>query len=139
MRVTESDLLYKSECLNAFAGVNPALVKHWAASRCQASQPVLQTYVTFLGKAPIRFPANFTRIAMGTPGVEVVRFCGRYYVRFYLHGGYYEDLGAMIVAKIPADPEEYQSTSLNYLHAQCECQWEISCEVAAKSTSHAPD
>ncbi|KAI0402201.1 hypothetical protein F4802DRAFT_379465 [Xylaria palmicola] len=45
---------------------------------------------------------------MGTRGLEIVRFRGRYYLRFHRYDGYYEGLGAQIVASIPADPDDYQ-------------------------------
>ncbi|KAI0877730.1 hypothetical protein GGS24DRAFT_94559 [Hypoxylon argillaceum] len=45
---------------------------------------------------------------MGTRGLEIVRFRGRYYIRYNQYDSYYEGLGAEIIAKIPADPEEYQ-------------------------------
>lgn len=48
---------------------------------------------------------------MGTRGLEIVRFRGRYYIRYNQYDSYYEGLGAEIIAKIPADPEEYQSAS----------------------------
>jgi hypothetical protein len=47
---------------------------------------------------------------MGTRGLEIVRFRGRYYVRHHQFDSYYEGLGAQIVGSIPTDPDEYQST-----------------------------
>ena len=47
--------------------------------------------------------------AMGTRGLEVVRFRKRYYIRYHQYDSYFEGLGAKIVASIPADPAEYQS------------------------------
>ncbi|KAJ6187764.1 hypothetical protein N7519_002672 [Penicillium mononematosum] len=44
---------------------------------------------------------------MGTRGLEIVRFCGRYYICYHQFDTYFEGLGAKIVASIPADPEEY--------------------------------
>lgn len=46
---------------------------------------------------------------MGTRGLEIVRFRGRYYIRYHQYDSYFEGLGAKVIAKIPADPEEYQS------------------------------
>lgn len=46
---------------------------------------------------------------MGTRGLEIVRFRRRYYIRFNRFDSYYEGLGANIVARIPASPEEYHS------------------------------
>lgn len=46
---------------------------------------------------------------MGTRGLEVVCFRGRYYIRYHQYDSYYEGLGVEIVQQIPADPEEYQS------------------------------
>ncbi|KJZ70845.1 hypothetical protein HIM_09759 [Hirsutella minnesotensis 3608] len=45
---------------------------------------------------------------MGTRGLEIVRFRKRYYIRYHQYDSYYEGLGAHIVARIPADPAEYQ-------------------------------
>ncbi len=39
-----------------------------------------------------------------------MRFHGRYYIRYHQYDGYFEELGAKIVARIPTDPGEYQST-----------------------------
>ena len=50
---------------------------------------------------------------MGTRGLKIVRFRGRYYIRHNQYDSYFEGLGAEIVASVPFDPEEYQSTSLN--------------------------
>jgi hypothetical protein len=47
---------------------------------------------------------------MGTRGLEIVRFRGRYYIRYHQFDTYFEGLGAKIVASIPADPEEYHGT-----------------------------
>ncbi|BDD62672.1 hypothetical protein MPDQ_004440 [Monascus purpureus] len=46
---------------------------------------------------------------MGTRGLEIVRFNKRYYIRYHRLDGYFECLGAKIVAKIPASAEEYQT------------------------------
>lgn len=48
---------------------------------------------------------------MGTRGLEIVRFHGRYYIRWHQFDSYLEGLGANIIARIPTDPEEYQSMS----------------------------
>ncbi|KAK3366682.1 hypothetical protein B0T24DRAFT_659000 [Lasiosphaeria ovina] len=45
---------------------------------------------------------------MGTRGLKMVRFRGRYYIRYQQYDSYYECLGAEIVASVPSDPEEYQ-------------------------------
>ncbi|KAI1116492.1 hypothetical protein F5Y14DRAFT_406934 [Nemania sp. NC0429] len=45
---------------------------------------------------------------MGTRGLEIVRFRGRYYIRYHQYDTYYEGLGAQIVASIPAAPDKYQ-------------------------------
>ncbi|KAJ5397799.1 hypothetical protein N7509_005912 [Penicillium cosmopolitanum] len=45
---------------------------------------------------------------MGTRGLEIVRFHGRYYIRWHQFDSYLEGLGANIIARIPTDPEEYQ-------------------------------
>ncbi|KAL4945268.1 hypothetical protein BDV06DRAFT_231429 [Aspergillus oleicola] len=44
---------------------------------------------------------------MGTPGLEIVRFRKRYYSRYHRLDGYFEGLGAKIIASIPTDPKEY--------------------------------
>lgn len=46
---------------------------------------------------------------MGTRGLEIVRFNRRYYIRYNRLDSYYEGLGAEIVARIPTDPNKYQS------------------------------
>ncbi|UNI18433.1 hypothetical protein JDV02_004702 [Purpureocillium takamizusanense] len=48
--------------------------------------------------------------AMGTftPGLEIVRFRKRYYIRYHQYDSDYEGLGAHIVARIPTDPAKYQ-------------------------------
>lgn len=60
---------------------------------------------------------------MGTRGLEIVRFRGRYYVRWHKYDGYFEGLGAQIVASIPSDPDEYQrwlqSTRSKYAAKEC--------------------
>ena len=48
---------------------------------------------------------------MGTRGLEIVRFRRRYYVRYHRLDSYFEGLGAKIIASIPTNPEEYDSTS----------------------------
>ena len=48
---------------------------------------------------------------MGTRGLEIVRFRGRYYIRWHRFDSYFEGLGAKIVASIPTDPEKYNSTA----------------------------
>ncbi|KAJ5754834.1 hypothetical protein N7533_004377 [Penicillium manginii] len=45
---------------------------------------------------------------MGTRGLEIVRFRGRYYIRWHQFDSYLEGLGAKIVASIPSDPVKYQ-------------------------------
>ncbi|KAJ8130644.1 hypothetical protein O1611_g2990 [Lasiodiplodia mahajangana] len=45
---------------------------------------------------------------MGTRGLEIFRFRGRYYIYWHQFDSDYEELGARIVASIPADPEEYK-------------------------------
>ncbi|KAK3363722.1 hypothetical protein B0T25DRAFT_528341 [Lasiosphaeria hispida] len=45
---------------------------------------------------------------MGTRGLSIVRFRGRYYVRYNRYDSYFEGLGAEIVASVPADPEGYR-------------------------------
>ncbi|PCD21341.1 hypothetical protein AU210_016307 [Fusarium oxysporum f. sp. radicis-cucumerinum] len=49
---------------------------------------------------------------MGTRGLEIVRFCGRYYIHYHQYDAYFEGLGARIVAKIPADGDGYQKRAL---------------------------
>ncbi|PFH57143.1 hypothetical protein XA68_15441 [Ophiocordyceps unilateralis] len=44
----------------------------------------------------------------GIRGLEVIRFHGRYYVRYHRYDGYWDGLGARIIAKIPTDPQEYK-------------------------------
>ncbi|UPK95540.1 hypothetical protein LCI18_006475 [Fusarium solani-melongenae] len=44
---------------------------------------------------------------MGTRGLEVVRFRGRYYIRYRQYDRSFEGLGAKIVASIPANPDKY--------------------------------
>ncbi|PWI64588.1 hypothetical protein PCL_09518 [Purpureocillium lilacinum] len=48
--------------------------------------------------------------AMGTRGLEIVRFRKRYwyYIRYHKYDSYYDSLGKHIVASIPADPDEYR-------------------------------
>ncbi|POR31107.1 Uncharacterized protein TPAR_08673 [Tolypocladium paradoxum] len=45
---------------------------------------------------------------MGTRGLEIVCFRGRYYIRYHQYDSYFEGLGANVVTSIPADPDEYQ-------------------------------
>ncbi|KAJ6116893.1 hypothetical protein N7512_006618 [Penicillium capsulatum] len=45
---------------------------------------------------------------MGTKALEIVRFRGRYYMTYHQQDGYFEGIGAAIVAGIPSDPDEYQ-------------------------------
>ncbi|KAJ5718929.1 uncharacterized protein N7483_010011 [Penicillium malachiteum] len=45
---------------------------------------------------------------MGTRGLDIVRYRGRYYARYHQFDSYYESLGKNVVASIPADPEKYQ-------------------------------
>ncbi|KAM4054609.1 hypothetical protein HRG_005445 [Hirsutella rhossiliensis] len=45
---------------------------------------------------------------MGTRALKIVRFRRRYYIRHYPYDGYFQGLGAEIVASIPADPDEYR-------------------------------
>jgi hypothetical protein len=52
---------------------------------------------------------------MGTRGLEIVRFRGRYYIRWHQFDSYLEGLGAKIVASIPSDPVKYQSKSREML------------------------
>lgn len=47
---------------------------------------------------------------MGTYGLEIYRFHGRYYIYYHRMDGYFEGVGAQIVESIPADPVEYQGT-----------------------------
>ena len=49
---------------------------------------------------------------MGTPALEVIRFRKRYYVVRHQYDGYFEGVGAEIVASIPTDPKEYQGMPL---------------------------
>ena len=49
---------------------------------------------------------------MGTQALEVVRFRKRYYIAHHQLDGYFEGVGAEIVANIPTDPKEYQSMLL---------------------------
>jgi hypothetical protein len=49
-------------------------------------------------------------IAMGSSGLEIVRFNRRYYLRHHQLDRYFEFLGEQIVRTIPTDPEKYQST-----------------------------
>lgn len=54
---------------------------------------------------------------MGTRGLEIVRFRGRYYIRWHRFDSYLEGLGAKIVASIPTDPEKYNSTARRKIFA----------------------
>ncbi|CAK7199857.1 hypothetical protein SEUCBS139899_002543 [Sporothrix eucalyptigena] len=45
---------------------------------------------------------------MGTRGLEVVRYKGRYYTTYNHHDSYLEGLGRFIVSAIPTQPDEYQ-------------------------------
>ncbi|KAJ6037347.1 hypothetical protein N7540_001626 [Penicillium herquei] len=45
---------------------------------------------------------------MGTRGLDIVRYRGRYYARYHQFDSYYESLGKNVVASIPTDPEKYQ-------------------------------
>ena len=49
---------------------------------------------------------------MESRGLYIVRFNKCYYIRYRQYSSYYESLGTRVVASIPADPEEYQSTYL---------------------------
>ena len=57
---------------------------------------------------------------MGTRGLQIVRFRGRYYIQYRPFDCYYDGLGLGIVKDIPSDPEEYQSeppkTQTNIAH-----------------------
>ncbi|OAA53583.1 hypothetical protein SPI_09290 [Niveomyces insectorum RCEF 264] len=59
---------------------------------------------------------------MGTRGLYIVCFRGRYYIRFNRYDSYYEGLGAKIVASIPEDPEKYKEwlASMRARHASKE-------------------
>lgn len=46
---------------------------------------------------------------MGTRGLEIVRFRGRYYIRWHQYDSYFEGLGASIVSGIPTHPKRYQA------------------------------
>jgi len=52
---------------------------------------------------------------MGTSGLKIVRFRGRYFVYDYNYDSYPEVLGQMLVEQIPADPERYKG-SFNNMH-----------------------
>ncbi|KAI1120303.1 hypothetical protein F5Y10DRAFT_290016 [Nemania abortiva] len=54
---------------------------------------------------------------MGTRGLEIYRYRGRYYLYRHQFDGYYEGLGADIIDRIPADPEDYQKW-LEYMRAK---------------------
>ncbi|KAH6637197.1 hypothetical protein F5144DRAFT_647199 [Chaetomium tenue] len=45
---------------------------------------------------------------MGTRGLEIVRFHGRYYIRYNPYDSCFKGLGAKIVASIPSDRENYE-------------------------------
>ncbi|KAJ5630078.1 hypothetical protein N7528_003735 [Penicillium herquei] len=45
---------------------------------------------------------------MGTRGLDIVRYRGRYYSRYHQFDSYFEGLGKDVVANIPTDPEKYQ-------------------------------
>ncbi|EFY85109.1 hypothetical protein J3459_011867 [Metarhizium acridum] len=45
---------------------------------------------------------------MGTRGLKIVRFRGRYYIYYNQFDSYFEGLGAEIVASVPTEPDKYQ-------------------------------
>ena len=51
---------------------------------------------------------------MGTRGLEIVRFRGRYYIQYHQYDSYYEGLGKSIVGEIPQDPGAYQSMAVRW-------------------------
>ncbi|KAL3469910.1 hypothetical protein BJX99DRAFT_264725 [Aspergillus californicus] len=57
---------------------------------------------------------NPVKIAMGTRGLEIVRFRSRYYVRWHQYDSYFEGLGAKIVASIPTDPKWLELMQAEY-------------------------
>jgi hypothetical protein len=46
---------------------------------------------------------------MGTRGLKIVRFRGRYYVYYNSYDSYPQKLGQLLVEQIPADPRQYES------------------------------
>jgi hypothetical protein len=44
---------------------------------------------------------------MGTRGLKIVRFRGRYFTYYNHYDSYPEGLGQALVDQIPADPEQY--------------------------------
>jgi hypothetical protein len=54
---------------------------------------------------------------MGTRGLKIVRFRGRYFVYWNQYDSYPEVVGQMLVDQIPTDPEQYKRL-LNYLPFQ---------------------
>lgn len=58
---------------------------------------------------------------MGTRGYIVHRYRGRYYIRYNHFDSYYEVLGVGVVAGIPSDKEEYQSTLEGSGKRTCHC------------------
>ncbi|KAJ5719034.1 hypothetical protein N7493_007489 [Penicillium malachiteum] len=61
---------------------------------------------------------------MGTRGLDIVRYRGRYYARYHQFDSYYESLGKDVVASIPADPAKYQKwlEKMRAFYAQLEKQ-----------------
>jgi hypothetical protein len=51
---------------------------------------------------------------MGTRGLRIIRFGGRYFIYYNNYDSYLEGLGEELVSSIPADPEEYKSTQNTY-------------------------
>jgi hypothetical protein len=51
---------------------------------------------------------------MGTRGLKIVRFRGRYFVYWNQYDSYPEVVGKMLVDQISTDPEQYKRL-LNYL------------------------
>lgn len=47
---------------------------------------------------------------MGTRGLRIVRFRGRYFVYYNNYDSYPKGLGRQLVGGIPADPEQYKGT-----------------------------
>ncbi|QUC19151.1 uncharacterized protein UV8b_03392 [Ustilaginoidea virens] len=71
---------------------------------------------------------------MGTRGLKVFRFRGRYYAYYVQYDSYYEGLGATIVMSIPEDPAEYREwlESMRAYYADIEFQLEKSANLIQK-------
>jgi hypothetical protein len=51
---------------------------------------------------------------MGTRGLRIILFRGRYFIYYNNYDSYPRVLGRKLVSKIPTDPEQYKGTLNNH-------------------------